>query len=30
VLYLLVFAVVAIVVGWSFWFIGEIPDEAWQ
>lgn len=30
VLYLVVFAFVAIVVGWSFWFIGEIPDEAWQ
>jgi hypothetical protein len=28
--YLLVFAFVSIVVGWSFWFIGEIPDEAWQ
>ncbi|WP_309710583.1 DUF4190 domain-containing protein [Pseudolysinimonas sp.] len=29
-LYLLVLAFVAVVVGWSFWFIGEIPDEAWQ
>jgi hypothetical protein len=30
VLYLLALAFVAVVVGWSFWFIGEIPDEAWQ
>ncbi len=30
VIYLLVIAFVAIVIGWSFWFIGEIPEEAWQ
>ena len=30
VLYLLVLVFVTIVVGWSVWFIGEIPDEAWQ
>lgn len=30
VIYLLAFAFVAFVVGWSFWFIGEIPEEAWQ
>lgn len=30
VVYLVVFAFVAFVVGWSFWFIGEIPDEAWR
>lgn len=30
VIYLVVFVFVAVVVGWSFWFIGEIPDEAWQ
>jgi hypothetical protein len=30
VVYLVVLGFVAVVVGWSFWFIGEIPDEAWQ
>jgi hypothetical protein len=30
VFYVLVIAFVAFVVGWSFWYIGEIPDEAWQ
>lgn len=30
VLYVLVIAFVAVVIGWSFWFIGEIPDEAWR
>lgn len=30
VIYLVAFAIVAVVVGWSFWFIGEIPEEAWQ
>jgi hypothetical protein len=29
-IYLLALAFVVVVVGWSFWFIGEIPDEAWQ
>lgn len=29
-IYLLVIAFVAVVLGWTFWFIGEIPDEAWQ
>lgn len=30
VLSLLVIGFVAVVIGWSFWFIGEIPEEAWQ
>jgi hypothetical protein len=29
-IYVLAFAFVAVVIGWSFWFIGEIPDEAWR
>jgi peptidyl-prolyl cis-trans isomerase B (cyclophilin B) len=29
-IYLLVLAFVAVVVGWSLWFIGEIPEEAWR
>jgi hypothetical protein len=29
-IYLLVFAFVAVVLGWTAWFIGEIPEEAWQ
>lgn len=29
-IYLLVLAFVAVVLGWTAWFIGEIPEEAWQ
>lgn len=30
VLYLLVIAFVAVVLGWTYWFIGEVPEEAWR